>query len=240
MVRTLYSIATAQPDLATHRKADLRESRPLGAVPAQGSDTPARTVVRVDLRPSEWGLVLQQPGLPVRRPAPRPSGLFVPPLPGRFAFIRVSEPVDPRLGVAVLLYQRGHTLICSSGQYITERAACVLSVLAGRALDLVLRTSQDASAANPDLRMAVTRIEHSLLPEDDRHVASASACGGNIEFRVCSSLITADLADAVGLLCTAHAKDLFHLSREAGALGSPGGAGTVRRGSLALIQGAAD
>jgi hypothetical protein len=176
-------------------------------VSAGYSETAPSTVVRVNLGPLQWALVAQSPGLQVQQP-PCPAGPFVRPLPGRFALVRVPELPDPGLGTAVLLYRHGQTLIYCLEHDITERAACVLSALAGPMLDLVL-----ADAPHPEPHIKVTRIDHSLLPADYRHVASADVRGGDIVFVVCSGLISAALADTLGLLCTAHARDLLQLGR---------------------------
>jgi hypothetical protein len=129
-------------------------------------------------------------------------------VPGRFTLVRVPELPDPGLGTATLLYRHGHTLIYCREHDITERAACVLSALAGPMLDLVL-----ADAAYPEPHIVVTRIDHSLLPADYRHVASAEVRGGDIVFVVCSGLVSAALADTLGLLCTAHARGVLQLGR---------------------------
>jgi hypothetical protein len=107
----------------------------------------------------------------------------------------------------VLLYCRGQTLLYCLERDITERAY-VLSVLAGPILELVL-----ADAGHPGSHIMVTRIDHSLRSADYRHVASAEVRGGDVEFFVCSGLISAALADTLGLLCTAHARDLRQLGR---------------------------
>jgi hypothetical protein len=183
-------------------------SPPLGAVSAECSERAPSTVVRVDLGPLQWALVAQAPGLQAPPTPPGLAGPFVRPLPGRFAVVRVPELPDPGLGTATLLYRRGQTLIYCLEHDITERAACVLSALAGPMLDLVL-----ADAGQPEPQIMVSRIDHSLLPADYRHVASAEVRGGDIVFVVCSGLISAALADTLGLLCTAHARDLLQLGR---------------------------
>jgi hypothetical protein len=210
-VRNGHSITTIPSDPDRCRKPARPESRPpLHAVTAEhDADS---TVVRVDLGPSEWALAVQPSGLQPLRSPPGRAGPFIRPLPRRFALVRVPGPADPRLGPAVLLYRRGHTLICCPQDDITERAARVLSALAGQALDLVLGGTLEGTG-HPEPHMTVTRIEHSLLPADHRHVASAKVRGCDIVFVVCSGLISARLADVLGPLCTAHARDLLQLSR---------------------------
>lgn len=181
------------------------ESRPLHAVPVQASETAPGTVIRVNLGPSQWALMTQPAGLHLLRPPPGPAGPFIAPLPGQFALVRIPWLPDPRLGTAVLLYRHGHTLIYCPEQDITERAASVLSALAGQAVAVVL------DRGDPEPSMTVTRIDHSLRPADHRHVASAEVHGCDVVYSVCSGLISAKLADTLGLLCTAHATDLLQL-----------------------------
>jgi hypothetical protein len=174
-------------------------------VSAEPSETAPGTVVRVGIGPSEWALVAQPAGVHLLWPPAGPAGPFIRPLPGRFSLVRIPWLPDPRLGTAVLLYRRGHTLIYCPERDITHRAACLLSALAGPALAMEL------GCDHPDPRMTVTRIDHSELPADHSHVTSAEVRGCDITFFVCSRLISATLADTLGLLCTAHARDLLQL-----------------------------
>ncbi len=202
------STATISPGRASCRNPAAGDGRPLHAVSAACGESAPGTVVRVDLGPSQWALVVDPAGLQLLPPPPGPAGPFIRPLPGRFGLVRVPGLPDGRLGTAVLLYRNGHTLIYCLEHDITQRAACVLSALAGPALALVLGRD------HPEPHMTVTRIDHSLRPADDRHVASAEVRGCDIVFHVCSGLISAALADTLGLLCTAHARELLQLGRD--------------------------
>lgn len=201
------SATTIPADRASRRKAADRGSPPLYAVSAASTEAAAGTVVRLALGPSQWALVAQPAGLELLRPPPVPVGPFIRPVPGEFALVRIPWLPQPRLGTAVLLYRHGHTLVyCAEGD-ITERAADLLSALAAPAIAMAL------GSGDPEPRLTVTRIDHSQLPADHRHVASAEVRGCEIEFKVCSGLISAELADTLGLLCTAHASDLLRLGR---------------------------
>ena len=103
---------------------------------------------------------------------------FIHPLPGRFALVRVPELADPRLGMAVLLYRRGHTLIYCPQDDITERASRVLSALTGQVLEIML----GGGRADPGPHITVNRIDHSQLPADRLHVAS-------VQVHACADLI---------------------------------------------------
>jgi hypothetical protein len=111
----------------------------------------------------------------------------------------------------VLLYRRGQTVIHCPEPDISERAAGLLSALAGPALNLVLTAAPGAAAQEPNV--TVIRKDHAQLPADDLHIASAEVRGRTITFTVCQNLISAGLADALGLLCTAHARELLQLGR---------------------------
>ena len=215
-------------ELAAPAPAPSRQARPHGGHQGgQEPDSPrtngtaASTVVRVDLGPSQWALVVQ----PADRRVPDPpafAGPFVASLPRRIALVRIPGPADPHLGLAVLLYCRGRTQICCPENHITDGAAAVLSALAGRALQAAL-DGRDANGgtADPEPRMTVTRVEHSLLPTDHRHIASAEVRGRDVTFSVCSFLISAELADVLGLLCTAYVRNSILSGRRARAAGTP-------------------
>jgi hypothetical protein len=205
---------TIPPDRVDDRKAANGDGRPLRAVSAVSSEA-AGTVVRVALGPSQWALVAQPAGVELLRPPPVPGGPFIRPLAGGFGLVRIPWLPDPRLGTAVLYYRSGHTLVYCPEHEITERAASVLSALACPAIAVALESG------HPEPHLTFTRIDHSQLPADDRHVASAEVRGGGIEFFVCSGLISAALAETLGLLCTAHAMDLL----QAGQLGTNQAAG---------------
>lgn len=213
MTATALRGSLAVPSGATSRPGSRKragESRLRRVVPAQrGAAAAADSVVRVDLGPSHWALVSQPAGLQVKLPLPGRAGPVICPLPGRVALVRVPELADLRLATAVLIYRRGQTLIYCAEADITDRAACVLSALTGQVLDMVI-----AGGAGPGLRVTVDRVDHCQLPADHRHVASVEVrTGGDIVFFVCSGLISARLAGALGPLCTAHARNLFQLAR---------------------------
>lgn len=202
------STKTIPSDQARRRKAADRDSPPLCAVSPASTEAAAGTVVRVALGPSQWALVAQPAGLQLLRPPSVPAGPFIRPAPGEFALVRIPWLPDPRLGTAVLIYRHGHTLVyCPEGD-ITERAASLLSALAAPAIAMAL------DSGHPEPRLTVTRIDHSQLPADHRHVASAEVRGCDTEFLVCSGLISAELADTLGLLYTAHASDLLRLGAD--------------------------
>ena len=201
------STTTIPPDPAGRRKAKDGDSPPLYAVSAASRETAAGTVVRVALGPSQWALVAQPEGLQLLRPPPVPAGPFIRPLPGEFGLVRIPWLPDPRLGTAVLLYRHGHTLVYCPESDITERAASLLSALAGPAVAVAL------GSGHLEPRLTFTRIDHSELPADHRHVASAEVHGCDIVFLVCSGLISAALADTLGLLCTVHCRDLIQFGR---------------------------
>jgi hypothetical protein len=197
---------TISPDRAGGRKAADGDGRPLRAVSPVSSEA-AGTVVRVALGPSQWALVAQPAGVELLRPPPVPARPFIRPLPGDFALVRIPWLPDSRLGTAVLVYRPGHTLVYCPEHDITERAASVLSALACPAIAVAL------GSGHPEPHLTFSRIGHSQLPADDRHVASAEVRGCDIVFEVCSGLISAALADTLGLLCTAHARDLLQLGQ---------------------------
>lgn len=199
------SPTTIPPDPVGRRKADDGDGPPLYAVSAASRETAAGTVVHVALGPSQWALVAQPEGLHLLRPPPVPAGPFIRPLPREFGLMRIPWLPDPRLGTAVLLYRHGHTLVYCPEHEITERAASLLSALAGPAIAVAL------GSGHLEPRLTFTRIDHSELPADRRHVASAEVHGSDIVFLVCSRLISATLADTLGLLCTVHARDLLQL-----------------------------
>jgi hypothetical protein len=176
----------------------------VSAGPAEAAPS---TVVRVGLGPSQWALVAQPAGLQLLRPPPALAGPFIRPLPGQFALVPIPWLPDPRLGTAVLFYRRGETLIYCPARHITDRAAEILSALADEALAVVLRRG------HPEPCLTVTREVCSELPADRSHVASAELRGCDIVFLVCSRLISAEFADTLGLLCTAHARDLLQLGQ---------------------------
>ena len=212
MTATALKGSLAVPGGATSRPGrpkPVGETRLLHVVPAQHGAAAPGSVVRVDLGPSHWALVSQPAGLQVKLPPPDRAGPFICPLPGRLALVRVPRLADLRLATSVLIYRRGQTLIYCPQADITDRAACVLSALTGQVLDMVITGGGEAG-----LHMTVDRIDHSQLPADHRHVASVEVrAGGDIVFSVCSGLISARLAEALGLLCTAHARDLLQLAR---------------------------
>ena len=161
--------------------------------------------MRIPLGLSEWALVVPPSGPRARRAsaADLPGPLFVRPPPGQFALVRLPGPVDPNLGLAVLHYRRGRTRIYCSRDHITARAAWVLSALAGHAFD---------EASGPESNLTVTPLGHSLLPAE-LHPAASLMSGHRLTCYVCADLITADLAEVLGVLWTAHVAYLFQPGR---------------------------
>lgn len=213
------SAVTISADATRRRKSVARENRALVAVPAERADATASTVAWVDLSPvrgtrrPEWALVIQPPGPRVPTPAsPGPARPSASSMPRRLALVRVPELADG-LGQAVLLHRRGQTRICCLENHITDRAACVLSALAGQALLAILGGDADGSVTDPEPRITVTRIGHSLRPADHRHVASADERSAPGALFVCSNLVSAELAGILGLLYTAYARALLDLGQ---------------------------
>jgi hypothetical protein len=115
-------------------------------------------------------------------------------MPRRFAIVACDPgTVDPGLGPAVLHYRRGQTHVYCPRDTITTAAACVVAGLAGQVID---------GGTPPGPRIAITAAGHFELP---RHPAMAVIRGHDVTIAVCSDLITAELAEVLGLLCTAQA-----------------------------------
>jgi hypothetical protein len=93
----------------------------------------------------------------------------------------------------------------------------MLSALAGHALDVLLGGGgANHATSDPEPRITITRVEHSLRPADHRHVASVEICGCDVTFEVCSRLVSAELANILGLLCTAYVRTLARLTSALG------------------------
>ena len=175
------------------------------------SGVAAGTVVRVDLGPAEWTLTVQPPGLQMPPSGPAVARPFVGSLPPCLALVRVPR-LAGDVGRAVLLHRRGQTLICCLENHISDRAACLVSVLVSQALQTILGDDAHAGTTDPEPRITVTRIDHSLRPADHRHVASADERNAPGALLACSDLVSAELADILGLLCTAYVRILARLT----------------------------
>ena len=211
------STVTISADQTGRRNSGARGRRSLAAVPAGRAEAAASTVVRVDLGPAEWALVVQPAGQQGSLPAPAgPARPSVSLLPCRFTLARALPacPGPQLAGTAVLLHRHGHAVMCCPENHITDRAALVLSALADRALCEFVGPGVSNGAADRRPSMTFTRIKHSRRPADDHHVASAELAGGcDVTFDVCHRVMSAELADVLGLLCTAYARILIELGR---------------------------
>ena len=227
------STVATSPDAAGRRDYGIRGLHLSPAAGREHGDGSPRTIVRILLRPSEWMLMVRPQGLRVPRTTPANlAGPYVPPLPGRFAIVLVSGSLGPGLGRAVLHYQRGHTSVYCREDHMEILAACVLPGLAERAIGY---------AADPEARITVTRISYQQCPEGPLPGEELLAGGAaeqllagslhpayaailhhrDVTLHVCSNLISADLAEDLGLLWTAHARCLSQLGQRAPATGSP-------------------
>jgi hypothetical protein len=173
-------------------------------------------VIRISLRPSgtEWALVIAPPDLSAPRLPPGcHPGPYIRPLPGQFALVRVSGPAEPDLGLAVLHYRQGQTrTYCLDTQIATDRAACVLSALAGQAIDSALAGQAAGDGADLEPRIAVIPVEHDLLPAS-LHPAAALADGDDLTIFACSDLITPQLGEVLSTLWTTYTRYLLHLGQ---------------------------
>jgi hypothetical protein len=169
------------------------------------SSEAADTVVRVDLGPSEWTMKVGSPRQQVLRAAPANlTGPYIPPQPGRFAIALVSGSLGRGLGRAVLHYQRGDTRIYCRDEHMGILAACILPAHTEKAIGY---------AADPDTRITVTPISYPQFPEDLHPAYTRILRARDVRLHVCSDLISADLAEDLGLLLTAHARRLYQLGR---------------------------
>jgi hypothetical protein len=206
---TTVPITADQPG---RRKPSARKGLPLTAVPGPPGTAAARTVIRVDIGRAGWALAVPPAGL---QAPPGRAWRRVSSLPCRLTLARVPGPADPRLGLAVLLHRRRETVICCPEDHITRRAAEVLPALAGQAFQDILGAGGpvESLTGGTGPSVTVTRVHHCLRPADDRHVASLLACGRDVTIEVCHRLISAELADVLGLLCTAYASALLTAGR---------------------------
>jgi hypothetical protein len=158
--------------------------------------------------------VIAPPDLSVLRLTPdRHPGPYIRPLPGQFTLVRVPRMAGTGLGLAVLHYRQGQTVTYCLGNHIaTDRAACVLSALAGQAIDSALADQAADEDADLKPRITVTPVGHDLL-DADLHPAAALADGHDLTIFACSDLITPQLGDVLSALWTTYTRYLLHLGR---------------------------
>jgi hypothetical protein len=188
----------------------------LRTIPAQRGHAPGSPVVCIPTGPSEWALLIPRRDPPALQLAPPGlAGPFVPPLPGQFRLVRVPEGIDPCLGLALLHYKRGHTLIyCPEDHIADDRTARKLSALGGQVI---------GDAAHPEPLLTIAPVVHSLLPASLHPAAAPDITPGReILISVCSDMITAELAAVLSSLWTAHAACLRQL-------GYPGATASIPR-----------
>lgn len=187
-----------------HGGTDPGAGPPLRVVPSEPDAAGASTPVRIDIGPSEWALLVPPRR---RRGGPLPGaalpGPFLLPLARKFALRRIPGGIDPQLGRAVLHYSRGQTVIYCSADQITAVAARAVSALADQAL---------GAAADHEMAMTVNPEAHGNLTPGP-HPAVTVTSGGTVSCYVCADLITAEFAEILGVLWTAHAAHLYHLGR---------------------------
>ncbi len=181
----------------------------LRTIPAPRGHAAAGTVVLVDLGPSEWALLVPRRGLPALEPALAGlAGPFAPPLPGQFTLVRVPDGIDPALGLAVLHYRRGRTLVyCPTAHIAGDRTARKLSALGGQVI---------GDATYPEPVLTIAPVEHVLLPASLHPAEVVPPPGGpadltpgqDIMISVCADMITAELAGVLSVLWTAQARTL--------------------------------
>jgi hypothetical protein len=199
------SAATTSPDAAGRRDYGTRGLRLSPASGPEHGDGATRAIVRILLRPSEWMLMARPQAQRVPRPTPANlAGPYVPPLPGRFAIVLVSGSLGRGLGRAVLHYQRGDTRIYCRDEHMGILAACILPAHAEKAIGY---------AADPDTRITVTPISYPQFPEGLHPAYTRILRARDVRLHVCSDLISADLAEDLGLLLTAHARRLSQPGR---------------------------
>lgn len=200
------------PALSSRRRGCAPPDELLRTIPAQRGHATAGTVVLVDLGPSEWALLIPRRGLPALEPTPAGlTGPFVPPLPGQFTLVRVPDGIDPCLGLAVLHYRRGHTLVyCPKAHIANDRTARKLSALGGQVI---------GDVTYPAPVLTVAPVDHLLLPASLHPAEVVPPPGGpadmtagrDIMIAVCADMITAELAGVLSVLWTAQAGYLLQL-----------------------------
>jgi hypothetical protein len=182
-------------------------------------------VVRVALDRGEWALALL--GEDAQRTARRPARDVIcglgecrrHPAGQRYAIARTQPGVlDPWIGPAVLHHSSAGTVLYCPADQITAQAADALAAMAARASEFL---RPEAAC-----RVSVTRVGHRYLPTA-LHPAVATVRPSEITAYVCSRLITAELAAAIGLLCTAY---VSHMAPPA-----PAGAGSAEESAAAPL-----
>jgi hypothetical protein len=133
------------------------------------------------------------------------------------AIVRVpAEALDPRLGPAVVHHRHGRPAVyCDAGQ-ITTTAADTLATLAVWVVEFAVRTRGHGA-----FHISLVRVRHRDLPRGAHPVVVDVIRGREVTGYVCGRVITAGLAEALGVLGTAYA---WHRLR-ARILGAGGAAG---------------
>jgi len=170
-------------------------------MPGPGDAPPGPAAV-VEFAPACWALALPPPGSALTPALARAAAAGLAagcpgPPPGLLAVARAGQ-IDERLGRAVLIACRGHAVIYCPAPEITALAAAALAALGSRA---ALAWPGPCPAG---VRVRIARATHPSL-RGCLHPAYISAPPG-ITAHVCENLISAELAAALGVLCTAYAR----------------------------------
>jgi hypothetical protein len=156
----------------------------------------------------EWALTLLPRGVGVDTPALvaglvrslQPYSLHS--APGRkAAIVRVpAGTLDPRLGLAVAHHRRGGPVVyCDAGQ-ITATAADTLATLAVHVVEFAVLTRGRGA-----FQISLVRVRHRDLPGAAHPVVVDVIRGREVTGYVCARVITAGLAEVLGVLGTAYA-----------------------------------
>jgi len=205
--------------VALHGPADRPASEPL---PERWPEL--RRVSWTELGREEWALTLlpsradvDDPRLVANQvrslqPYSRRSAL------GRKAVIvRVpAGKLDPRLGAAVVHHRRGGPVVYCDAAQITATAADTLATLAVPVAEFAAQTGGHRA-----FQLSLVRVRHRDVPSAAHPVVIDAIRGGQVTGYMCARVITAGLAEVLGMLGTAYAWHRVH-AQVSGAGGAAG------------------
>ncbi len=173
-----------------------------------GAGAPPGPVVRIDLACGQYALAVPPPGTALPAAAARDAiweltGACPAQAPGAPVTVARAAHIRDELGPAVLVAGSARAVLyCPRGD-ITTAAAAALSALASAAPGLA------GPVAGP-VRVRIARAPHQALPACLHPAFAASTPGSGsgqaqVTAHVCEHLISAGLAAALTMLCTAYA-----------------------------------
>jgi hypothetical protein len=167
------------------------------APPGPQGEPCGRHVVRVMLGPQEWMLFAPlSSGATAAAMEPLAASLASRHHPSAASAtgLLVRVPVlDAGAGAAVLHAAGGDTAIYSPARHLAPAAAARISILAAHA------------GVTAHGEVTVTRAPHADMLRGLLHPAAALGTAGACRIVVCGGLVSAEAAEAIGLLCTAQA-----------------------------------